>query len=129
MVAPAPPPPSPPPPPAPASPRAAAGLPTRPVYRATPLAGALGASEPLAVLLLRLKESERRWAAVKTSLPTDLALAVRPGPWAEDAWVLLADHAAAAAKLRQSLPSLEAAVLELVGSAGPPIKVKVRPRA
>jgi hypothetical protein len=103
-------------------------LPVRPPYRATALSSALGGSEPLAALLLRLKESERRWAAIKGALPVELALAVRPGPWADDAWVLLADHAAAAAKLRQCLPSLEAAVLQLVGSAGPPIKVKVRPR-
>jgi hypothetical protein len=120
MVAPAPPPTS--------KPSAAAALPVRPPYRATALSSALGGSEPLAALLLRLKESERRWAAIKGALPVELALAVRPGPWADDAWVLLADHAAAAAKLRQCLPSLEAAVLQLVGSAGPPIKVKVRPR-
>lgn len=108
--------------------QAAAGLPVAP-YRPTALASALGGSESLAALLVRLKESERRWAAIKGTLPKDLALAVRPGPWGDEAWVLLVDHAAAAAKLRQCLPSLEAAVVQLVGSAGPPIKVKVRPRS
>ncbi len=110
-------------------PKAAGGLPTQAPYRPTALSNALGGSEPLAALLARLRESERRWGLVKATLPQDLAQAVRPGPWGEEAWVLLADHAAAAAKLRQCLPSLEAELLQHVGVAGPPIKVKVRPRA
>jgi hypothetical protein len=57
-------------------------------------------------------------------MPAALAAAVKPGPLDDSAWVLLAAHASAAAKLRQLVPELQAA-LEAAGWSGPAIKVKV----
>ena len=89
-----------------------------------PLSTALGRSEPLANLLKRLRESQARFAAVQPLLPEALQSAVSPGPLDDSAWVLLAANASAAAKLRQMVPQLQAALLA-AGWAGPDIKVKV----
>ena len=89
-----------------------------------PLSTALGRSEPLCALLKRLRESQARFAAVIPLLPQTLRAAVSPGPLDDSAWVLLAANAAAAAKLRQLVPELQAALLA-AGWAGPDIKVKV----
>ena len=89
-----------------------------------PLSTALGRSEPLAALLKRLRESQDRFAAVRPLLPETLRAAVSPGPLDDSAWVLLAANASAAAKLRQMVPALQAALLA-AGWAGPDIKVKV----
>jgi hypothetical protein len=90
-----------------------------------PLAAALGRSEPLTSLLQRLRESQSRFEAVSGLLPEPLRATVRPGPLDDNTWVLLAANAAAAAKLRQCLPTLVLA-LEARGWQGPAIKVKVR---
>ena len=89
-----------------------------------PLSTALGRSEPLAALLTRLRESQARFAAVQPLLPESLRAAVSAGPLDDSAWVLLAANASAAAKLRQMVPALQAALLA-AGWAGPDIKVKV----
>lgn len=89
-----------------------------------PLSAALGRSEPLTDLLKRLRESQARFALIRPLLPETLASAVAPGPLDEQAWVLLAANASAAAKLRQRVPELQAALLQ-AGWAGPPIKIKV----
>ena len=89
-----------------------------------PLSTALGRSEPLAALLKRLRESQARFAAVQPLLPESLRAAVSAGPLDDSAWVLLAANASAAAKLRQMVPALQAALLA-AGWAGPDIKVKV----
>ncbi len=91
------------------------------------LAAALGDSEALAGLLQRVQESRARLAAVAALLPPGLQADVRAGPLDDTAWVLLAGHAAAAAKLRQLLPAMEATLLE-AGFAPRPLKVRVRPR-
>lgn len=88
---------------------------------------ALRDNESLASLLARLAQSQARWALVAPLLTAELASAARAGPLDEKAWVILADHAAAAAKLRQCLPDIEAA-LAGQGWHLPPVKVKVRPR-
>ncbi|MBL8343742.1 MAG: DUF721 domain-containing protein [Rubrivivax sp.] len=95
---------------------------------AAPVARALEDNATLASLLARLAQSRERWEAVVGGLPAALAAAARPGPLDETAWVILAEHAAAAAKLRQCLPELEAA-LAARGWQGPPVKIKVSPRA
>jgi hypothetical protein len=92
------------------------------------VARALAASTPLAGLLARIRESEARLAAIRPALPEALAGTLRAGPLDDRAWVLLAEHAAAAAKLRQWLPQIEA-MLQAAGWAGPRVVVKVRPRA
>ena len=89
-----------------------------------PLSAALGRSEPLTDLLKRLRESQARFAIIRPLLPETLASAASPGPLDDTAWVVLAANAAAAAKLRQCLPEMQAA-LQAAGWAGPPIKIKV----
>ena len=89
-----------------------------------PLSTALGRSEPLAALLKRLRESQARFAAITPLLPETLRAAVSAGPLDDSAWVLLAANASAAAKLRQMVPALQAALLA-AGWIGPDIKVKV----
>jgi hypothetical protein len=94
---------------------------------AEPLARALSANDTLAGLLARLAQSRERWEAVAPGLAPELAAAARAGPLDDKGWVIVADHAAAAAKLRQCLPEIEAALLAR-GWQGPPVKIKVRPR-
>ena len=84
------------------------------------------AHETLAGLLARLAESQARWAAVRPTLAGELAQSARPGSLDDKAWVILADHAAAAAKLRHCLPDIEQA-LAAQGWQSPPVKIKVRP--
>ena len=93
-----------------------------------PLATALTRSEPLAGLLQRWRDSQARFAVIAGLLPAPLRGAVSPGSLDENAWVLLAANAAAAAKLRQMVPALEEA-LQAQGWQGPSIKVKVQPHA
>jgi len=93
---------------------------------AAPVGRALRDNESLASLLARLAESQARWAAVAPSLG-ELVGAARAGPLDDKAWVILADHASAAAKLRQCLPEIEV-VLAAKGWLTPPVKIKVRPR-
>lgn len=111
-------------PPPPRPPRPTAG----PVLAAHSVARALGASTSLASLLARIRESEARLAAIRPALPDALAGTLRAGPLDDKTWVLLADHAPAAAKLRHWLPQIEA-MLQAGGWAGPKVVVKVRPRA
>lgn len=97
------------------------------VPAAAPVRNALRDNESLASLLARLTESQARWAAVAPSLAAELAAAARAGPLDEKAWVILADHASAAAKLRQCLPEIEG-TLSAQGWLTPPVRIKVRPR-
>jgi hypothetical protein len=87
-----------------------------------PLASALDGSEPLARLLERVRQSHARFEVIRPLLPATLQGVVRAGPLDEDGWALLVDHGAAAAKLRQMLPDLEAALT----ARGWPGAVKVR---
>ena len=64
---------------------------------AEPVARALRDNESLASLLARLAQSQARWAAVAPLLTSELAGAAREGPLDDKAWVILAEHAAAAA--------------------------------
>ena len=92
-----------------------------------PLATALKHSEPLADLLKRLHLSQARLTLIAPLLPAALLPFISAGPLDEQAWVLLAANAAAAAKLRQLQPELEAA-LQAAGHTGPAIKIKVSAR-
>lgn len=100
---------------------------TRPIAYNVPLADALDRSEPLVGLMRRLAQSRARFEAVSTVLPAGLRATVRPGPLDDEGWVLLADHASAAAKLRQLLPRLDT-VLRAKGWQATPIKVRIQPR-
>ncbi|HYN58757.1 MAG TPA: hypothetical protein VET87_04280 [Rubrivivax sp.] len=75
------------------------------------LGAALDQSQALARLLQRLQESRARFAAVREQLPDALRDQVRPGPLDDEGWSLLVPHGAAASKLRQLLPTLEATLL------------------
>lgn len=76
-----------------------------------PLAAALHDSAPLALLLKRLHESRARFADIAHLLPAELCTQTRPGPLGDKHWSLLAGNGAVAAKLRQMVPSFEAALL------------------
>lgn len=98
-----------------------------PATNSLPLSAALGQSEALNGLLRRLHDSRARLDSVAALLPESLRPAVRPGPLDDAGWVLLVADSSAAAKLRQLMPALEAALL----AAGWPrvaIRVKVLPR-
>ena len=93
--------------------------------RTLPLADALARSEPLGALLRRLQDSQARWAAARDALPPPLAARVRPGTLDDESWTLLAPSGAAAAKLRQCLPQVQAA-LDARGLPPRALRVKVR---
>jgi len=63
-------------------------------------------SPTLARLAQLARESTERLGAVESLIPTPLRSAVRAGPIDGDAWCLLVEGNAAAAKLRQVLPAL-----------------------
>ena len=94
---------------------------------AMPLRQALSASEPLARLLHRLQASREALEAVRADLPPEIRALVQAGPWDEQQWTLFVHSAAAAAKLRQCLPALQAR-LQQSGRAAVAIRVKVLPR-
>ena len=98
-----------------------------PATNALPLSAALGQSEPLNSLLRRLRDSRARLATVADLLPETLRPAVRPGPLDDAGWVLLVADSSAAAKLRQLMPALEAALLA-AGWPVVPVRIKVLPR-
>ena len=96
---------------------------------ALPLADALQASEPLARLAERVRESKRRFDCITPVLPDDLAARAQPGPVDVHGWTVLAANAAVAAKLRQLVPLLAARLAEQ-GFSDLPLRVKVHtPRA
>lgn len=100
---------------------------THPPSPSLPLANALARSEPLTRLLERLEQSRQRFEVVRGLLPAALRDAVRAGPLDDEGWALLVEHGAAAAKLRQMLPDLQAALAER-GWAGVAIKVRIQRR-
>jgi hypothetical protein len=95
--------------------------------KTVPLAAALDRSESLTGLLRRLHDSRARLATVADLLPESLRPAVRPGPLDDAGWVLLVADSSAAAKLRQLMPVLEAALLA-AGWPAVPVRIKVLPR-
>ena len=85
---------------------------------------ALAASEPLAALSRRLRDSQARLDAVLPLLPAAMRASVKAGPIDDSGWTLLASNGAVSAKLRQMVPALEAH-LRTVGWDGPPVRVKM----
>ncbi len=92
---------------------------------ALPIGDALAQSAPLARLQSLLRESNARFELIRPLLPAALAQHVRPGPVDDEGWALLAGNAAVAAKLRQLLPRLEAA-LEQGGGKSSAIRIRVQ---
>lgn len=77
---------------------------------AQPIGEALANSAPLARLQALLRDSNARFEAIRPVLPLPLAAEVHAGPIGEDGWALIANSPSVAAKLRQLLPRLEAAL-------------------
>lgn len=88
---------------------------------------ALRNNETLGSLLQRLQQSRQRLACITPLLPAALQGTVQSGPLDEVGWSLLVEHAAAAAKLRQMLPELAAALREQ-GWPELPIRLRVQGR-
>ncbi|HMO46217.1 MAG TPA: DciA family protein [Rubrivivax sp.] len=91
------------------------------------LGEALDQSRPLTSLLRRLQESQARLAAVRELLPETLRSQVRPGPLDDAGWSLLVPGGAAASKLRQLMPQLQAA-LQQQGWPATTIRIRVQQR-
>ncbi len=90
----------------------------------SPLARAIESSEPLVRLAERMRESQQRFNCIRTVLPEPLAGQLRPGPIDADGWTLLASNPAVAAKLRQLVPDVRAA-LRIEGCRSLPIRIRV----
>jgi hypothetical protein len=88
---------------------------------------ALQQSAPLVRLQQLMRDSNARFEAIRSALPTTLAAHVRPGPIDEAGWSLLAANASVAAKLRQLQPLLED-TLRQRGWQVSAIRVKVQSR-
>ena len=106
--------------PPPTDSRARAPLPSH----TQPIGQALAGSEPLVALTQRLRASQARLDAVLPLLAPAMRSFVRAGPIDDAGWTLLVTNSAVAAKLRQTLPALEAH-LRACGWAGPPVRVKM----
>ncbi len=107
---------------------------TRYLHRAAPSGGmhvameaALRNNETLGSLLQRLQASTQRMACIAPLLPKALRDTVQAGPLDEEGWSLLVGHAASAAKLRQMLPELAAALRDQ-GWQDLPIRLRVQTR-
>jgi hypothetical protein len=96
-------------------------------HQAVSLMQAAQASPTLARLAELTRDSSARLQALEPLIPPALRSAVTAGPIDGDAWCLLVSNTAAAAKLRQLLPSLESA-LKSRGWAVSSIRVKVQSR-
>ena len=92
---------------------------------AVPLGQALARCEPLLRLQQRLAEANAHMDAVRPLLPPALSKHVRSGPTEGEGWTLLVSNPAVAAKLRQLLPRLEAA-LRQKGCAARQIRIRVQ---
>lgn len=91
------------------------------------LGQALDRSAPLTRLLQQVQASKDCLAAIVPTLPEGLRLQLSAGPLDEGGWTLLAANTAAAAKLRQMLPTLETLLREKA-LPGIPIRIKVHPQ-
>lgn len=99
------------------------------VPNALPIRQVLDDCAPLQHLQRQLAMARACLDAVTPQLPLPLRSQVRPGPLdtADNAWILLASNAAVAAKLRQLLPRLEAALAASgVTRAPEPTAIRIR---
>lgn len=84
-------------------------------------------SPTLARLAELARESGARFKAVESLIPSALRRQVKPGPIEGTAWCLLVDGSAAAAKLRQVVPDLQAHLCDC-GWQVTAIRIKVQGR-
>jgi hypothetical protein len=88
---------------------------------------AIAQSDTLSGMLALHQKSSLYLHTIETVLPAGLSLHIKAGPIDEDCWCLLVAHNAAAAKLRQLLPSL-CAHLRSKGHNVQRIRIKVMSR-
>ena len=84
-------------------------------------------SSTMASLAARARDASERLRAVEDLIPFDMRSAVQAGPAEGDVWCMLVNGSAAAAKLRQMAPALEAR-LRTRGWATASIRIKVQSR-
>lgn len=90
-----------------------------PPRQAVSIDAALAANETLDQLSKRLHASRHCFALIAPLLPAALHAQLQPGPIDNDSWTLLAPNSAVSAKLRHSLPALDAGLVQ----AGQPSRV------
>ena len=93
-------------------------------HRTASVGRALDAAAALQPLRARMAASCARLECIRPLLPAPLRRAVLAGPIDDDEWCLLVPHTAAAAKIRQLLPALRAA-LEAAGHPRREIRIRV----
>jgi hypothetical protein len=91
-----------------------------------PVRVALDRCEPLRHLQQRLALSQQCLETILPTLPPELVPLTSAGPVDESGWTLLAAHTAAAAKLRQLRPRLEARLRER-GCQVSAIRIRIQP--
>lgn len=88
-----------------------------------PITEALGAHQTLRQLLVRVRASQARFAAIESVLPHSLRQHVRPGVLDDTDWHLLVANAAVGAKLRHCMPLIEQTLRE---SGWPAVALKIK---
>ena len=96
-------------------------------FNAVSLQQATEGSSTLASLAARARDAGERLRAVEDMIPSDMRSAVQAGPAEGDVWCMLVNGSAAAAKLRQMAPALEAR-LRMRGWSAASIRIKVQSR-
>lgn len=91
------------------------------------LAEVIVGKNPLGALLAQHRRAVACMAHIESVLPYGLRTLVRPGPIDGETWTLLVENTAATSKLRQLLPTLEAA-LRVQEPGLQSIRLKVSPR-
>lgn len=100
-------------------------MPPRPPTRhAVSIDTALTENQTLQQLSQRLHDSRTCFELIAAMLPPSLHAQLRPGPIDNDTWTLLAPNSAVSAKLRHSLPALEAG-LQQAGQPARVIRVRI----
>ena len=96
-------------------------------YNAVTLLEATEGSPTLANLAARARDAGERLAAVQDLIPPEMRPAIQPGPAEGDVWCMLVNGSAAAAKLRQLAPMLQARLKSRGWEVGT-IRIKVMSR-
>jgi hypothetical protein len=94
-------------------------------FNAVSLQQATDDSPLLASLAARVRDTNERLRAILELVPPEMRGAIQAGPVEDGVWCLLVQGSAAAAKLRQLLPALQAR-LRSKGWDGATVRIKVR---
>ena len=97
-------------------------------FNAVSLQQATDDSPTLARLAARVRDTSERLRVVLELVPAEMRSAVQAGPVEDEVWCLLVKGSAAAAKLRQLLPALQAR-LRSRGWEAATIRIKVQQQA